>query len=72
MSDYAEEWDLDGPRHRDRHATGRPTLTVEELPGVHSTTDELYELLMGEATGYYEQREEELGDETSCARSSAR
>ena len=48
-----------------RSRTFWPTeLTVERARASAATTDELYELLMGEATGYYEQREEELGAET--------
>jgi len=61
VSDYAEEWDLDGLVNE--VATNWPsTITRAELEGA-SNTDELYELLMGEAKGYYEHREAELGSE---------
>src|SRR5206468_11075360 len=62
VSDYAEEWDVPGLVNE--IATYWPsTVTVEGLHNECSTTDELYELLMGEAQGYYEQREEEIGSE---------
>src|SRR5437588_1381841 len=62
VSDYAEEWDIPGLVAE--IATYWPsTLTAEKLSSECSTTDELYELLMGEAQGYYEQREEEIGSE---------
>jgi len=66
VSDYAEEWDLPGLVNE--VATYWPSmLTVERLKNDCSTTDELYELLMGEAQGYYEQREEEIGSEVMRA-----
>jgi preprotein translocase subunit SecA len=62
VSDYAEEWDVPGLVNE--IVTYWPsTVTVEGLQNDCSTTDELYELLMGEAQGYYEQREEEIGSE---------
>ena len=61
VSDYSEEWDLDGLLI-DLNGYFPTTATVEELAELH-TTDEIYERLMGEATGYYEKREEELGEE---------
>jgi preprotein translocase subunit SecA len=62
VSDYAEEWDLEGLLVE--ITTYWPTeATEDELREMHST-DELYDRLMGEATGYYERREEELGEET--------
>jgi preprotein translocase subunit SecA len=62
VSDYAEEWDVSGLVAD--IATYWPTgLTVEQLKNECSTTDELYELLMGEAQAYYEQREQEVGEE---------
>jgi preprotein translocase subunit SecA len=62
VSDYAEEWDLDGllPEIGQYWPT---TATVDELRALHGT-DEVYERLMTEATAHYEQREAELGPET--------
>ncbi len=61
VSDYAEEWDLDGLLNE--VSTSWPsTITKAQLQEATST-DELYELLMGEAQGYYEHREDELGSE---------
>ncbi len=62
VSDYVEEWDLDGlvPEI----GTFWPSqITVDELRAL-ATTDDVYERLMGEALAYYEQREAELGEET--------
>ncbi len=62
VSDYTEEWDVEGLRNE--IGTFWPSkLTVETL-GQCVGTDELYEVLMAEATAYYEAREEELGAET--------
>ena len=62
VSDYAEEWDLPGLVAE--ITTYWPTnLTADHLAIECSTTDELYTILMGEAQGYYEQREEDLGEE---------
>jgi preprotein translocase subunit SecA len=59
VSEANDEWDLEGLVNE--ITTFWPTtLTVDELDKCR-TTDELYEVLMGEATGYYEKREEELG-----------
>jgi len=59
VSEANDEWDLEGLVNE--VTTFWPTtLTVDELDKC-GTTDELYEVLMGEATGYYEKREEELG-----------
>ena len=62
VTDFNEEWDLEGliPEIQQFWPT---TATVEELGGL-STTDEIYERLMGEGQAYYEQRETELGAET--------
>jgi preprotein translocase subunit SecA len=62
VSDFNEEWDLEGlvPEIQQFWPT---TVTVDELAGL-TTTDEIYERLMGEAQAYYEQREQELGEET--------
>ncbi len=62
VSDYNEEWDLDGLLV-EINSYWPTEATIETLSDLHST-DELYEWLMGEATGYYEHREEELGEET--------
>ncbi|MDY7102877.1 MAG: preprotein translocase subunit SecA [Actinomycetota bacterium] len=60
VSDYKEEWDLEGLAADVRQIW--PTeVTVEDLRSA-DTTDELYDRLMGEATGYYEGREAELGE----------
>ncbi|MEY2451842.1 MAG: preprotein translocase subunit SecA [Acidimicrobiaceae bacterium] len=62
VSDYAEEWDVPGLVAE--IATYWPTSTTADHIKVEcSTTDELYELLMGEAQGYYESREQELGED---------
>ena len=62
VSDFSEEWDLEGLVAELRSYW--PTeVTVDELRTATST-DELYERLMGEATAYYERREAELGPET--------
>jgi len=61
VADFGEEWDLDG-LHTELTGYWPTALTVEDLKAC-GTTDELYELLMGEATGYYEKREEDLGSE---------
>jgi len=59
--DFGDEWDLEGLAAE--IATAWPSeLTVDQLKECVST-DELYETLMGEATGYYERREQELTPE---------
>jgi preprotein translocase subunit SecA len=61
VSDFTEEWDLDGLLTET--ATYWPTgLNRADLDAA-TTTDELYDLLMGEATAYYERREETLGSD---------
>jgi len=62
VSDHSEEWDLDGlvPEIQSYWPT---ETSVEELSSF-TGTDELYERLMGEASAYYEAREEEFGAET--------
>jgi preprotein translocase subunit SecA len=62
VSDYAEEWDLEGllPEVGQYWPS---TVTIDELRALGST-DEVYERLMTEATAHYEQREAELGAET--------
>jgi preprotein translocase subunit SecA len=62
VSDYAEEWDVPGLVAE--IATYWPTnMTAEHIKIECSTTDELYTSLMGEAQGYYETREQELGED---------
>jgi preprotein translocase subunit SecA len=61
VSEYAEEWDLDGLMAEVR--TFWPSeLTAEQLSAAAST-NELYEMLMDEALGYYERRESTLTPE---------
>jgi preprotein translocase subunit SecA len=61
-TDYAEEWDLEALVAD--AATYWPTaLTVEDLAQA-ATTDQLYDLLMGDATRHYEEREQEFGADT--------
>jgi preprotein translocase subunit SecA len=61
VSDYTEDWDLDGLATE--LATYWPSeLTADSLADA-TTTDELYDRVMAEATAYYEQREETLTPE---------
>ncbi|CAN5694662.1 preprotein translocase subunit SecA [soil metagenome] len=62
VSDFNEEWDLEG-LVPELAAYWPSQLSVADLAAC-SSTDELYEVLMGEATAYYEQREAELGADT--------
>src|SRR5439155_26770154 len=62
VSDYAEEWDVPG-LVAEVALYWPSTLTADRLIEECSTTAELYTVLMGEAQGYYEHREEELGAE---------
>ena len=59
VSDHPEEWDLEG-LHSEVAAMWPLVASVETLAKCR-TTDELYEVLMGEATAYYEAREAEYG-----------
>ncbi|MBI2709183.1 MAG: preprotein translocase subunit SecA [Actinobacteria bacterium] len=59
--EFGEEWDLDGLLTE--VATYWPTELTEDDLRACISTDELYEKLMEEATGRYEAREEEFGDE---------
>ncbi len=62
VSDYSEEWDLDGLVAE--LATYWPTsFTADQLQSQCSTTDDLYDLLTGEAVAHYEAREAELTPE---------
>jgi preprotein translocase subunit SecA len=58
VSEYSEEWDLDGLATEVR--TFWPSELTNEQLGAASSTNELYELLMDEALGYYEKRESDL------------
>ena len=60
-SDYTEEWDLSALVADT--ATYWPTsLTPGDLEGA-ATSDQLYDLLMGDVTAHYAQREQDLGEE---------
>ena len=62
VSDFAEEWDLDGLAAEVRTLwPGR--FDVADLEGADGT-DALYELLMAEAVAHYEAREAEVGPDT--------
>ena len=56
-----DEWDLDGLAAELR--TFWPTTVTEERLGDSSNTDEMYDLVMADATAEYERRESELGDQ---------
>ena len=62
VSDDHEEWDLEG-LHSEMAAMWPSPVTVETLSSA-MTTDDLYEMLMGDATAHYERREEEFGPES--------
>ena len=58
VSDADDEWDLEGLAAE--LVTYYPsTITVEQL-GACRSTDDMHELVMAEATAYYERREQEL------------
>ncbi|MFP5256717.1 MAG: preprotein translocase subunit SecA [Acidimicrobiia bacterium] len=59
VADIPEEWDLEG-LHTEVLTYWPSTLTVEQLAAVQHT-DELYEVLVDDATSHYERREAELG-----------
>jgi preprotein translocase subunit SecA len=60
VSEYSEEWNLDGLAAEIR--TFWPSgVPLEEMQAC-SSTDQLYELLMAEAVAHYEQREKDLGE----------
>ena len=60
-TDFVEDWDLEGLMNE--VLTFYPTrFTAEELSQAR-VADEIYESLLAEATNYYEQREQEIGDE---------
>jgi len=58
VSDYAEEWDLDGLLN-EIPGYWESALTKEQL-GEATTTDELYDLLAAEGVAHYEEREAAL------------
>jgi preprotein translocase subunit SecA len=60
-ADYVEEWDVDGLLTEVN--TFWPTEISADQVKSAGATDELYDLLMTDATGHYGKREEELGSE---------
>ncbi len=58
-SDYTEEWDLEA-LVADTATYWPATLEVSQLTPA-ATSDEVYDILMGDAIGHYEAREEEFG-----------
>jgi preprotein translocase subunit SecA len=60
--DYTEQWDLEA-LVADTNSYWPTSLTPEGV-GAASTSDEVYDLLMGDATRHYEQREAELGTDS--------
>jgi preprotein translocase subunit SecA len=61
VSDFAEEWDLDG-LVAEMNTFWPLDHTAEQLRQ-STSTDELYEVLMGEALAHYERREADVGEE---------
>ena len=61
VSDYAEEWDVEG-LIADLRSYFPTDVGEDDVKALHST-DDVYDLIMGEATTYYEAREEQLGEE---------
>ncbi len=60
--EFAEDWDVHG-LHTEISTYWPTSVTPEALAqAVH--TDEMYDLLMSDATRHYEQREEQLGSDT--------
>ncbi len=59
VADFNEEWDLDG-LHTDMLTYWPSALTVDQMRSI-SNTDDLYALLVDDATTHYERREAELG-----------
>ncbi len=57
-----DEWDLDGLA-KELVLYWPNSITAEQLQGC-SDTDEIYDLVMADATAHYEQRENELGADT--------
>jgi preprotein translocase subunit SecA len=61
VADVPEEWDVEGLANEVQ--TFWPSQVTEDELRSADGTDALYELLVGEATGHYEAREEQFGDE---------
>jgi preprotein translocase subunit SecA len=61
VADYSEEWDLDGLLN-ELNGYWPVRASIDEMRD-HTSTDGLYEDLVSEAVGYYEQREAEVGVE---------
>jgi len=61
-SDYTEEWDLEALLGDT--ATYWPTTLEQADLNDAITSDQLYDVLMSDATRHYEEREEEFGDDT--------
>ena len=59
--DFAEDWDIDALQ-TEIQTYWPAQVTPEQLAGV-ATSDEMYDLLMGDATTHYAGREEEVGPE---------
>ncbi len=59
--DFSESWDAKG-LHAEVQTFWPTTVTVEQIVDCTST-DELYDVVMADATAHYHQREEELGAE---------
>ena len=59
QSAATDEWDVDG-LSKELALFWPTTLTADRLADARST-DDLYELVMAEATAHYAKREEELG-----------
>jgi preprotein translocase subunit SecA len=56
-----DEWDLDGLT-KELGLFWPTTITPDSLEEIH-TSDELYDVIMAEATNHYEEREVEMGEE---------
>ena len=56
-----DEWDLEGLA-KELTMFWPNSITVEQLQGC-ADTDEIYDLVMADATAHYERREQELGEE---------
>ena len=67
--DCVEEWDVDGLLIPRSTRSGRPAITADQVKEPHCH-DELYDLLMTDATGHYAERGEELGTEAMRDRAS--
>jgi preprotein translocase subunit SecA len=60
-TDFVEDWDLEGLMNE--VLTFYPTRFAAEELAQARVADEIYESLLAEATNYYEQREQEIGEE---------